>query len=452
MGRSADGCEGARCRRGLARHARVDALQGQHRRPHRHRSRAAARRGRSARRAHDVAGVRVGELDAHLHPRRDPQSVEPGAHARRIVGRLGRRGRGRHDADLHGERRRWIDPHPVVVQRAVRFQGQLRPGRRLRELRLRTHVGSRTDVPLGARRGPLRRRDRGPDRRRSDFVAEAAVVRGSPAVGRGRRAPARAARRVVVDTRLRGVRPRSRKAGARGGDRALRRRGHRTGRRRLPPPASRAGVEPPVEHRCFRQPSRGIPTEPRRRRDAGLARRFRADRTHHRRAGVACGTEALGCAPRHRRRLRPGRPDPHADHGHHGIRGGRAAAIRDRGPARRRHGLGSLYGPVQHLGHAGREHSRRDQRRRLADGVAGRGPPSRGRARPGLRRDRRSRSAPGPSSPPAHTYRSGSRTIPGRTRGVGIDVCSPVGSRSPLPPARFAHGPRARAGWIPCRA
>ena len=148
---------------------------------------AAARGRRGARRAHDVTRVRFGQLDAHVYPRRDAQPVEPRAHARRFVGRLRGRGRGRHDADLHRERRRRVDPHPVRVQRAVRLQGQLRPGRRQRTLRLRAHVGARSDVPVGARRRSLRRRDRRSDRRRPHVVAEAAVVRRRAALGRARR-------------------------------------------------------------------------------------------------------------------------------------------------------------------------------------------------------------------------------------------------------------------------
>ena len=59
--------------------------------------------------------------------RPDPQSVGPGAHARRLVRRRGGRGRGRHGADRARQRRRRLDPHPGGVLRAGRAEAQPRP-------------------------------------------------------------------------------------------------------------------------------------------------------------------------------------------------------------------------------------------------------------------------------------------------------------------------------------
>ena len=226
VGRRADGREGARRGRGLARHARVAALPRRRRR----RTTTPSRPGCKA-----AGAVLVGlttspefgstELDAHLPARHDPQPVEPRAHARRFVGRFGRRGRVGDDADLHRQRRRRLDPHPVVVQRSVRLQDELRPRRLRRQLRQRAHVGARPDVPLGARRGALRRRDRGPDEQRPDVVAApGAFVRGRDRLRRRGRAAARQARGLVVDARLRGVRSRGREARVRGRARVVRRR------------------------------------------------------------------------------------------------------------------------------------------------------------------------------------------------------------------------------------
>ena len=96
LGRRADGRQGAREGRRVARHARVAALRRTTSRPRDGtEAGAAAGGGRGARRAHDVTRVRVDELDPHLPARHHAQSVEPRAHARRFVGRVGGRGRRR---------------------------------------------------------------------------------------------------------------------------------------------------------------------------------------------------------------------------------------------------------------------------------------------------------------------------------------------------------------------
>ena len=66
-------------------------------------------------------------------------------------------------------------------------------------------------------------------------------------------------------------------------------------------------------------------------------------------------------------------------------------------------GFGAVHRAVQHDGHARGQHPGRAVRRRHAGRPAGRRPPPRGRARARVRRARRSRTAPGPSSPPWRT-------------------------------------------------
>ncbi len=222
---------------------------------------AAPRRRRGAGRAHDVAGVRLHQLDAHVHPRRHAQPVEPGAHTRRFVGWLGGRGRGRHDADLHRQRRRRVDPHPVGLQRAVRLQGQLRPGRRRRQLRRRPHVGSRA-------RSAARCATRRATSTRSPARPTSIPPRCRSRRARTRRRWCRAPR----SKRLRGLRaawsstlgfavcdPEVEKRAHEAALALGRRRGHRAGRRRLPLPEAGSGVEHPVEHRRVREPPRGVP-------------------------------------------------------------------------------------------------------------------------------------------------------------------------------------------------
>ena len=289
----------------------------------RHRGGAAARRGRGARRAHDVARVRIDELDPLVPARRHAQPVEPRAHARRFVGRFGGRGRVGHDADLHRQRRRRLDPHPVrrtpgCSASRSRF-GRVGDSGRVRQ---RAHVGARPDVPLGARRGALRRRDRGSDRSstRRRCRVRRARTRTASLSGDAVAAAARQARGVVVDARLRGVRPRGREARARSRARARRRRrasSSSTSTSRIPKPSRRVGhpLDRSTSSSHHGEAARGpLPTTSRRCRATASRRSTRLD--VRRSCCTRCGG-ATSCSPRSRRcstrstscsRRRPRRP------------------------------------------------------------------------------------------------------------------------------------------------
>ena len=71
--------------------------------------------------AGDLRLHRVGDL------RRDPQSLEPAAHPRRLERRLRRRGRRRPGPDRLGRRRRRLDPHPGGLLRPLRPQADAGP-------------------------------------------------------------------------------------------------------------------------------------------------------------------------------------------------------------------------------------------------------------------------------------------------------------------------------------
>ncbi len=204
LGRCAHGREGARLGRRLARHPRLVAVSRRGRGERRHGAGAAQGRRCSARRSDHVARVRFHQLDTHVPARHDPQPVESGANAGRFVGWFRGRGGVGNDADLHRERRRRVDPHPVCLQRPVRVQDELRACRLRRQLRQLAHLGTGPHVPFGARRRALRRRDRRPDQQRPHLVAApGAVVRRRHRLRRRGRAAARQARGVVVDTRIR---------------------------------------------------------------------------------------------------------------------------------------------------------------------------------------------------------------------------------------------------------
>ena len=225
------------------------------------------------------------------NPERTPGGSSGGSAAAVAVG---------HDADLHRQRRRRVDPHPVVVQRAVRFQG-------------RASAASATPATSTARSlrcpGPMCRSVRDAARyidaiagpTNSDPTSlpkparsyEDAVVSGD-AVARLRGQ----ARRVVVDARLRGVRSRGREARARSRARAVRRRRHRARRRRLPAAAGPGGAwgiisstsTPSANHLDAARGSLG-------RRHAGLARRVRRRSSSiNSRAAHACAAAPLGAA------------------------------------------------------------------------------------------------------------------------------------------------------------
>ncbi len=195
--------EGARVGRGLAGDARVGRARRSGRGDRRQRGVAPPRRRRGDHRPHDRVGARHRELHEHAAARRHPQPVEPRAHARRLVGRLGRRGRGGPVPGLHRRRRRRLDPHPVLVLRAVRHEGHVRPHRaRSRSVQLVAEPGARADGALRARRRPLPRRHVGPHAHRPDVAAGTGrAVRGGAALRCRGRAAARQARRVHVHRR-----------------------------------------------------------------------------------------------------------------------------------------------------------------------------------------------------------------------------------------------------------
>ena len=129
---------------------------------------APAARGRLRRRRHDEhAGVRDPADDRAAPHRRDPQPVEPRPHARRLLGRLGGRGRRRHAAGRARQRRRRLAPHPCRVLRARRPQAEprarlarARPRRLVPRLRRRPHPHRRRDRAAARRARRLRGRRR----------------------------------------------------------------------------------------------------------------------------------------------------------------------------------------------------------------------------------------------------------------------------------------------------
>ena len=345
---------------GLARHARIAALPRHGRHARRHRAGAAQGRGRGARRAHDLARVRFDQLDAYLPARHDAQPVEPGAHAGRLVGRFRGGGRVGDDADLHGQRRRRLDPHPVLVQRAVRLQDELRP----RGLRAATSTARLTSVPgrcagrCATRRATSTRSRARPTttRRRCRARRVRTRTRSSPATRsrscaasapRGRRRSG--SRCAIPRSRSSPTRPRSRCAPTPGIELV-------DVDVQLPAAGRRVGIDLLDRHRG--RPSRRR-TRSLGRRHAGVAGRAAGGRRHQRRAADAFAAPPLRAARRDRCGVRRGRPPAHADDRDDRVRRRGPAADGDRRAEGRRHGIGPVHRAVQHLGHARREHSGR---------------------------------------------------------------------------------------------
>ena len=384
-------------------------------------ARAAAGSRRGARRAHDVTGVRVLELDAHVPARRHPQSLEPGTHTGRLFG-------GSAAAVAVGM---------MPICTGSDGGGSIRtPSSYSGLFGFKVSFGrvgdsGRFDVSLLSVPGPICRSVRDAARY-VDAIAgptdidptslpkppsyEEALLSGTAAA---RLRGLRAAWSATLGYAL--CEPDVEKRAHEAAIALCHDHGHRAGRCRLPLSPSGAGVEHPDEPRRVGQPSRAIPREPRRRRDAGLPRRVRADGAVDERTAVSCPATTLGAPACDRRRLRRSRPDPHADRGHDGVQGRGPAAAGDRRTAHRRDGLGSVLRAVQHRGHARGEHPGRGRSRRSADRDAGGRTPARGRARPRVAARSPKPSARRPSSPPWPTPRpntpSPSRTgVPERSR------------------------------------
>ena len=138
-----------------------------------------------------------------------------------------------------------------------------------------------------------------------------------------------------------------------------------------------------------------------RRRHAGVAARAsrRSTRLDVRRSCCArCGA-ADELLARDRRRVRRGRPAAHADDRDDRVRGRRAAAVGDRGPAGRRHGLGAVHRAVQHLGQARGEHPGRHERPTGCPSACRSSPAATRRSSCSRAARSPRRTAPGPSSP-----------------------------------------------------
>ena len=180
--------------------------------------------------------VRDGLLQRELGLRPGAQPLGPRSRSRRLLGRLGRRGRRRPRALGDRHRHRRLDPPARRALRHRRAQAHLRRDLALRDDRLRLLAGPvRTAHPRRQRRRPdagdaAGRRSLRLDLGRPAQIAEPARPRGPrrPALRR----PARTGQRRDRARRARGLR------GDPGEDRAARRRGRRDRRCRTPNTAS----------------------------------------------------------------------------------------------------------------------------------------------------------------------------------------------------------------------
>ena len=238
------------------------------------------------------------------------------------------------------------------------FKIELRPRRLRRRLRQRAHVGARSDVPVGARRGALRRRDRGPDEHRPHVVAAAGRVPTRTRSSRATRPRSCAGKRVAWSStpRVRGLRSRGREALVRSRARVVRRRRASSSSTSTCSSRGRAGAW--GLHLRRSRPRRHL-----RRRGARLARRRHAGvarRAARRSTDINAEQMIMRAAPplraarRDRCGVRPGRPVAHADDRDDRVRRRGPAAVRDRRAEGRRHGFGAVHRAVQHLGHARR--------------------------------------------------------------------------------------------------
>ena len=414
VGRRADGREGARRGRGLARHARVDALQGPHRRPRprpkprgcapRARCSSGSRRRPSSARSTGRARICTASTRNPWNPERTPGGSSGGSAAAVAVGMMpictGSDGGGsiRIPSAYCG-----LFGFKVSFGRvgdAGHFDSGLTsvPGPICRSVRDAARyvdaIAGPTDIDPTSLPKPARSYE---DARRCRATR--------PQRCAGMRAAWSSTLGFAVCD------PEVEKLAHEAALALVRRRRHRARRRRLPPPPPGPGVERSssnidVVGQPPRAPHAGTLDDVTPVSRAG----FEIDRAADPDQLLHAQQRRWELLARDRRRVRRGRPDPHADHRDDRVRGRGPAAARDRGPdasaawARCRtprrstsRACPAVSIPVGH------------ERRRVAGRAAGRRAPPRGRARARVRRDRRSRTAPGPSSPPWRTPRDSNR-------------------------------------------
>ena len=195
LGRRAGRGQGPVLHRGRPEPGRLEDPRGLPAAVHGDQRRAARRRRRAAARQDQPGRVRDGLLDRELGLRPDAQPVGPHARARRLVRRLGRRGRRRQRAVGDRHRHRRLDPPAGRAVRDRRAQADLRRGQPLRDDRVR--VVARPVRPVHARRHRRRaaaRRDGRPGPVRLDLGRPARAGRAAEPHRPARR-PARRARR-----------------------------------------------------------------------------------------------------------------------------------------------------------------------------------------------------------------------------------------------------------------
>ena len=333
------------------------------------------------------------------NPERTPGGSSGGSAAAVAVG---------HDADLHRERRRRLDPHPVGVQRAVRLQG-------------RASAGSAThgnfDCGLTSVPGPMCRSVRdaaryvdaiaGPTDIDPTSLPKPRVVRGRAAsrATRSTQSARHCARRGRRRSASRCATPRSRSVAHEAALALVRRRRHRARRRRRPPAAPGPGVEHPrrtsTSPRTTSSASRGSDEDvtPVSRAGFEAIERHRPSDADAARAAAPLASCSRAIADVFDEVDLFSRPPPRPP------RSRPKARRRWRSPGRRVGGMGSVpyTAPFNISGMPAVSIPVGTQRRRAARRAAGRRPPPRGRARPRVRRDRRDRTAPGRSSPPWRT-------------------------------------------------
>ena len=131
----------------------------------------AARMRRGVPRQHHHAGVRLEGRDGLAPDRHHPQPVGHDEDARRLVGRVVRRGGGGLCAADAGHRWRRLDPHSGGLHRHLRPQAVLRAGSGLSAVALRHGGPCRADDPHGGRRLPDDERHLPARRARLDLAA-----------------------------------------------------------------------------------------------------------------------------------------------------------------------------------------------------------------------------------------------------------------------------------------